>query len=192
MRKGQVISIIAILLIIVLAVYFVAGTYARYSTAGSVEASADIAKWAVTIKANDEPVTTETKEITFTVDKNADVVNGKIAPGVTATATVELDLTGTEVSVDVLAEVGELQSGVSSDKITLTPTITGMTTTDGTTTISLPNGEAFTAENGKKTVELKLSWENDDTNNASDTAIGTAGGTLTVPVSFTVKQHIAN
>ena len=132
-----------------------------------------------------------TKNITFTVHNNANVVPGKIAPAVTAVAKIELDLTGTEVAVDFNAEVGDLTPTnlPSSDKISLTSAVDGGT--PGTSqTIPLVNNAAFTTENGKKIVTLTLTWTNDDNNNADDTSTGITGGTLTVPVTMTVQQHI--
>lgn len=58
--------------------------------------------------------------------------------------------------------------------------------------IPLVDNSAFTAKNGKKTVTLTLTWENSDTDAAKteDTAVGVAGGTLTIPVTLTVQQHV--
>ena len=121
----------------------------------------------------------------------SDVVPGKIAPAVTAVAKIELDLTGTEVAVDFKAEVGDLTPTnlPSSDKISLTSAVDGGTP-GAFQTIPLVNESAFTAANGKKVVTLTLTWANDDQNNADDTETGIAGGTITVPVTMTVQQHI--
>ena len=135
-----------------------------------------------------------TKDITFKVQNNSNVVPGKIAPAVTAVAEIELDLTGTEVAVDFNAVVGNLASSPanlpSMDKITLTSAVDGGE--PGTVqTIPLVNSSAFTSSNGKKTVTLTLTWENDNANNVNDTATGmTADAYLTVPVTMTVQQHI--
>ena len=63
---------------------------------------------------------------------------------------------------------------------------------DNTITYTLPNGAAFTSENGVKNITITLTWANSDSNNAADTALGIAGGTISVPVTFTAQQHIAN
>jgi len=182
------ISIIAVLLI----VYLVCGTYARYSTVGEATGKVDVAKWAVVMTADDgTTLNSTTQNIKFTVQNNTNVVPGKIAPAVTAVATVELDLTGTEVAVDFNAIVGNLTpTGLpSSDKITLTSAIDNGTL-GSTNTIPLPGGAAFTAENGKRTVTLTLTWVNDDENNADDTATGMTDTTFEIPVTMTVQQHI--
>lgn len=178
---------LAVLMIFAL-VALIGGTYARYSTSMVANAKMDIAKWQIAMKAGTtELSTSEAKDVTFTVQNNTNVVSGKIAPSVTATATVEVDLTGTEVAVDLLAKVGATDPSTlpSKDKITLTTQVNG-----GTSTIPLEGDTAFTSANGKKNVVLTLTWENDDNNNENDTATGVAGGTITIPVTLTAKQHI--
>ena len=85
-----------------------------------------------------------------------------------------------------------LPSGVTlPSRVTLTSAVDGGT--PGTAqVIPLVDNSAFTAKNGKKTVTLTLTWENSDTDAAKteDTAVGVAGGTLTIPVTLTVQQHI--
>ena len=85
-----------------------------------------------------------------------------------------------------------LPSGVTlPSRVTLTSAVDGGT--PGTAqVIPLVDKSAFTAKNGKKTVTLTLTWENSDTDAAKteDTAVGLAGGKLTIPVTLTVQQHI--
>ena len=190
-KKKRIRNGVIIALILLLAISLIGGTLARYSSTGKADAKAEIAKWAVTMKSGDTTLSSTSKDITFTVQSNSNVVPGKIAPSVTAVAEVELDLTGTEVAVDFTATVGSISPSnlPSSDKISLTSSVDGGT--PGTTqTIPLVNSSAFTAQNGKKKVTLTLEWENDDTNNADDTSTGTTGGTITIPVTLTVQQHI--
>ena len=190
-KRKRVRNWIIIAIILLLVVFLIAGTYARYSTTGKADATAEIAKWAVAIKSGNTTLSSTSQDITFTVQSNSNVVPGKIAPAVTATAEVELDLTGTEVAVDFTATVGTLTPSnlPSSDKITLTSSVDGGAA--GTTqTIPLVNNAAFTSSNGKKKVTLTLEWENDDNNNSDDTSTGTTGGTITIPVTLTAVQHI--
>ena len=192
-RKTRTKRAIYVAIALLLIAYLISSTYARYSTEGKASGKVDIAEWHVVMQPNDggAALTSTSRDITFTVQSNTNVVPGKIAPAVTAVAEVELDLTGTEVAVDFTATVGDLTPTnlPSSDKINLTSTVEGGT--PGTsTTIPLVNQSAFTSSNGKKKVTLTLTWTNDDQNNADDTATGIAGGTLTVPVTLTVQQHI--
>ena len=183
----------AILLLLV--VYLISSTYARYSTVGKADGKVDVAKWAVVMKADDgTTLNSTTQNITFTVQSNSEVVPGKIAPDVTAKAEVELDLTGTEVSVDFTPTIGDYTPSTlpSADKITLTSALEGGTV-GSSNYIPLVNKSAFTDSNGKKKITLTLTWENDDENNVNDTATGMlADGsrTITIPVTLTVQQHI--
>ena len=191
-RRKKATKALLVVVALLLAILLISSTFARYSTVGKADGKVEIAKWAVKMTADDgTTLDSTTKNITFTVQNNANVVPGKIAPAVTAVATIELDLTGTEVAVDFKADVDPITPTnlPSSDKISLTSAVD-----DGTPgayqTIPLVNESAFTAANGKKVVTLTLTWANDDQNNADDTETGIAGGTLTVPVTMTVQQHI--
>lgn len=189
--KRTILVIIALLLL----AYLISSTYSRYSTEGKASGKVEIAKWAVAMTADDSTtLDSTTKDITFTVQSNTDVVPGKIAPSVTAKAEIELDLTGTEVSVDFTPTIGEvsLEQIPSADKISLTTAVEGGTM-GSSNYIPLVNNSAFTSENGKKKVTLTLTWQNEDGNNVNDTKTGQlADGlrTLTIPVTLTVQQHI--
>ena len=194
-RKTRTKRAIFVVIALLLVAYLISSTYARYSTVGEANGKVDIAKWAVVMTAdNGTTLNSTTQDITFTVQSNTEVVPGKIAPAVTAKAEIELDLTGTEVSVDFTPTIGAYTPSTlpSTDKITLTSAVEGGTV-GSSNYIPLVDNSAFTASNGKKKVTLTLTWANDDGNNANDTATGMlANGsrTITIPVTLTVQQHI--
>ena len=194
-RKTRTKRAIFVVIALLLVAYLISSTYARYSTVGEANGKVDIAKWAVVMKADDgTTLNSTTQDITFTVQSNTEVVPGKIAPAVTAKAEIELDLTGTEVSVDFTPTIGAYTPSTlpSADKITLTSAVEGGTV-GSSNYIPLVDNSAFTASNGKKKVTLTLTWANNDENNANDTATGMlADGsrTITIPVTLTVQQHI--
>ena len=194
-RKTRTKRAIFVVIALLLVAYLISSTYARYSTVGKANGKVDIAKWAVVMTADDgTTLNSTTQDITFTVQSNTEVVPGKIAPAVTAKAEIELDLTGTEVSVDFTPTIGAYTPSTlpSADKITLTSAVEGGTV-GSSNYIPLVDNSAFTASNGKKKVTLTLTWANDDANNADDTATGMlADGsrTITIPVTLTVQQHI--
>ena len=194
-RKTRTKRAIFVVIALLLVAYLISSTYARYSTVGEANGKVDIAKWAVVMTAdNGTTLNSTTQDITFTVQSNTEVVPGKIAPAVTAKAEIELDLTGTEVSVDFTPTIGAYTPSTlpSADKITLTSAVEGGTV-GSSNYIPLVDNSAFTASNGKKKVTLTLTWANDDENNADDTATGMlADGsrTITIPVTLTVQQHI--
>ena len=194
-RKTRTKRAIFVVIALLLVAYLISSTYARYSTVGEANGKVDIAKWAVKMTADDgTTLNSTTQDITFTVQSNTEVVPGKIAPAVTAKAEIELDLTGTEVSVDFTPTIGAYTPSTlpSADKITLTSAVEGGTV-GSSNYIPLVGNSAFTASNGKKKVTLTLTWANDDENNADDTVTGMlADGsrTITIPVTLTVQQHI--
>lgn len=191
-RSKRAIYIIVALLLVI---YLISSTYARYSTEGKATGKVDVAKWAVVMKADDNTtLSSTTKDITFKVQDNTEVVPGKIAPDVTAVAEIELDLTGTEVSVNFTATVGDYTPSnlPSKDKIQLNSAVEGGSV-GSVNYIPLDQNKAFTETNGKKKVTLTLTWTNDENNNANDTATGQlADGsrTITIPVTLTVTQHL--
>lgn len=198
MKKGRITMMIVMLMLLTVVLYFISGTYARYADSRSGKTTVSVAKWQVAITDGTDALENNFT-LPFTVEENDNVVEGKIAPATKATATIELDLTGTEVAVDFGAVVTDTALatlfGASSDKVKLSTEVKGATESatsnaDGTTTIALPNGQAFSGENGKITITITLTWENDDTFNTSDTAVGTTAGTLEIPVELTLEQHI--
>ena len=190
MRKNKVMRLIVALIVIAVALFFISGTYSRYSTTGAGNASIDVAKWSVAIKKGDTSLTSTTQNLTFTVQDNDYVVSNKIAPATTATADIDVYLEGTEVAVDLITTLGSASN--LPEGATLSMTVDGTTYTSGNAaTFALPNGNAFTAANGKKTVKLTLTWENSDSRNASDTAAGKAANTITLPINITAQQHIS-
>ena len=193
MTKRTVKTIIAVLMILAICLYFISGTYARYTTSVGAKAEASVAKWAVSLKDGDADIT-EGKSLKFTVQENNNVVAGKIAPSVTAVSRVEVDLTGTEVAVDFEAIVDDKAIedifGESVSSVTATTTVTGGSVSGTTSTLALPNGQAFTSSNGKVTLTITLTWENVEAKNGSDTTVGIEAKTLQIPVTLNVQQHI--
>lgn len=161
---------IIVLMLVVVGLYFVSGTYARYTDSYTGTSKVTVAKWAVKLKDGANAELNKTFDLPFTVEENSNVVSGKIAPATEATATLNLDLTGTEVAVDYTAEItkADLATFFGNSASNVTVAVTGGTTTE---------------ENGKYiatgTVDL-----------VNDTATGVTAGTLTFPVTVTLQQHI--
>ena len=194
-----------IVLVLFALVALIGGTYARYTSSATGEGTVNIAHWAVAVNGEDISNAAGTFVLTFTAN-NADTVANKIAPGGTATAYVDVDLSGTEVSVDFDCELGDTAStyltnvfGANyADKITLEPgtpvangTLTNMTL-DATNEIVTVSSSG--AMNGTVRVPIVLTWDdlNTETVNAADTNTGVTQTTLTVPVTLTVTQHIGS
>ena len=96
MTKNKVKITMAILMLITACLYFVSGTYARYADGITGNAQVSVANWKVAFSDGTNAIE-DNFDLTFTVQENPNVVSGKIAPSTTATAKIEVDLTGTEV-----------------------------------------------------------------------------------------------
>lgn len=159
------------------------GTYARYVAAAEGNGRAEVAKWAVNV--NGANAETSTFNLEFNAENNADIVAGKIAPGVTATGYVEIDLSGTEVSVEIDCDLGDSQgvpAPVKVDRGALEATDPSMKVEENVVKV---NGGAM---RGTVRVPITLTW--DSTDDDADTAAGATASDMTVPVTLTVRQHI--
>ena len=205
MNKRTVKTMMVVSMLLVVALYFVSGTYARYSTEFTGNDSIQVAKWAVKLQGDVSGEKTSL-DLTFTPKANENVVDNRIAPSVEATSKISLDLEDTEVAVDVILDLDEsglgdlvTSLGIDPSDITFTSAMSEsnvVTATSGDGKegspfyIKLPSNKAFTAENGKVDIDLTLKWKNTEAHNANDTAAGKQAGTLTIPVKVTVRQHI--
>ena len=199
MTKRSVKSIIAVLMLLTIALYFISGTYARYTDSWTGTGTVDVAKWAVALKSGGSSVEKNIFDLTFKPVANKYVVSGKIAPDVELEAEVEINLDGTEVAVDVKADVDTesltetlTSYGTMPQDIKVTAKIDNEDATDKT--IELPGGgTAFGSENGKKTLKINVKWTNNESNNENDTKAGRAAESLSelqIPVTLTVQQHV--
>ena len=181
-RKLIVFMIMAILV----SLYFVSGTYARYTSSVTANAKVSTANWNVAFKQGNAAVTKDTV-LTFEVQENTNVVNGKIAPGTTATATINLDLTGTEVAVDYTASIdAKALKDSLGDNVKVT--VNNSESATGTVGIN-DDGTALVDESVE--ILISITWEDKNTESANATDTGAANQTnLTLPVTLTVEQHI--
>ena len=145
----------------------------------------EVTKWNVTIT-NDAKEIKDTQRINFIASENKDVVKGKIAPGMKATAVIKINLVGTKVPVDILFTCDGFEKNESFDLIgkideeVIRP--------NDPYTIELEKNEVFTNENGDKTLEIELQWNS--ITNQNDTVIGVEEDTITLPITITVREHI--
>lgn len=200
-KTAKYVTVVAMLL--VLSLYFISGTYARYATELTGKGTVDVAQWKVALKKGTTAVSNDFElELTKTADQY--VVANKIAPNATVSGQLALDLTGTEVAVKVKVEVDEAnlkteaaKLGITASDITASISLAGASAgsatttggTDGVYTITLPSNAAFTSTNGQYTVTVNVTWTNSDAHNTGDTTAGTTSGAkLSVPITVTVEQ----
>jgi hypothetical protein len=188
MKKGRILAIlVAVLLVVGAGVY----TYARYTYSITGNGEVDVARWAVAIKQGGSEVS-DNFNLGLILSNNNYVVNGKIAPNRDATATLSVDLTGTEVATDIQVDLGSV-SGLPTGM-----TISGVTANGNamiasgniySTTIDL-NAEKTAISTNTVTLVITVTWANDEANNANDTTFGEANASISIPVTVTVRQHV--
>lgn len=143
----------------------------------------EITDWKVSITSDTKDIK-NTQEISFEVEEDQNVVNGKIAPGGKATAEITIDVTGTNYLVDILAKVDDSEL---FENLKVTAELNKKKYKLGEkVTLNLDNS-SYTEENGKIVLKLVVEWEN---NNKLDSSIGTTYNKLKIPVTIEVKQHI--
>ena len=131
--------------------------------------------WNVTIT-NDAKEINDTHKIKFEVRKNKNVVLGKIAPGMKATAEIEINLQKANGFVDIELEIDDSKL---NDVFSLNTKF---------------NDENLSSKNKKKVkagkiekVLLELIWNGND---LKDTEIGINTASIEIPVKIKVLQHI--
>lgn len=131
--------------------------------------------WNVTIT-NDAKEINDTHKIKFEVRKNKNVVLGKIAPGMKATAEIEINLQKANGFVDIELEIDDSKL---NDVFSLNTKF---------------NDENLSSKNKKKVkagkiekVLLELIWNGND---VEDTEIGINTASIEIPVKIKVLQHI--
>ena len=149
----------------------------------NIFASDETAEWKVTIT-NDTKELRETQEIIFKFEDNQSVVSGKFAPGVRAIATIEINLIGTKLPVDIMATIDDSKL---SEQFRLTVKLDDeIYMSNIVKTLNFEDGEGFTEKDGKRILTLELEWN--DAN--SDNIIGITANSIEIPVRIDVKQHI--
>jgi hypothetical protein len=202
MGKSKI-TIIAVILILVLEVclYFVAGTYSRYVSTADSSSSARTAKWAVKIGNVDLAGGAKdfSQELTLDTTNSEKVATGTIAPNTKVQGTFRLDPNGSEVAIEYTISLGQIyykKSNTSENVTENTPNIevTNVSVSTGTLTNN-GNGSytGYIALNGEAVdVTITAEWksENNDEDNAKDTANGYTTLDVIIPITVTVAQDV--
>ena len=175
MKGNKKILAVALLLLLV-AVSF--GTYAIYKTNFAGTATVSAANWSAVLK-DGEGTQIQTLALTAADFDCGNAQHGKnntIAPGDTCTATINVDLSGSEVDAVVTAEIGTV-TGLDTDRIHITSTTN-------------PTGTITYADTMTSTLTIQLVWDgtatDTDANNTKDLAMKNLD--FTIPVTITAAQ----
>lgn len=182
MKGNKKLLVLAVLVLLLTAVF---STYAIYRSVNTAGGEVNTAAWSVKLKGSDFESVTKvftaadlvcTGESSYTASK----VAGKIAPDSLCTITIPVDATGSDVNVILTAELG-------------TATLpTGMT-------VALANGAAsqtiaYNASSMTADVVLNVQWTGAlaDTTAKDGTDKTAAGKTIEIPVTLTARQNLHN
>ena len=200
MRKIWILSALIMLLV---TLYQINSTYAKYFTQANGIVEETIGAWIV--KVNDTNIATESTVENFTINalkynSNDYVLEGKIAPGLLGYFDITIDATEASVAVryDVTIDFSQLSLSDSIKFSKLVSVVdeveseTGITKTDVSTYTGVVSLDDITA--GKtNTLRVYLEWENDASgvNDEADSTLGTTKDIqVSIPVQVKASQYI--
>lgn len=200
MKKIWILSALTMLLV---TLYQINSTYAKYFTEAEGIVEETIGAWIV--KINDTNIATEADIENFTINdltynSNDYVLSGKIAPGLLGYFDVTIDATEASVAVryDVTIDFSQMNLSDSIKFTKLARVVDGNESEDGiiktaestyTGIVSLEDIE----EGKTNTLRVYLSWEDDgtETNDEKDSILGTdKEAQVTIPVTVKASQYL--
>lgn len=186
-KNNKKIMVIALLLLLAICLYFVAGTYAKYTATATANSTLSVAKWAV--KLGNVDIAGGSQDFTSELQlqtSSSSVKSGKIAPGSEATGSFTIDPNGTEVAMKYSISIGEISySGTAANKPNVE--ITGVKA--GETALTKNAEGKYTGNIALDGSPVEITVTAKWTDAANDTAAGKEAKTLTVPVTVTVEQN---
>lgn len=200
MRKIWILSALIMLLV---TVYEINSTYAKYFTEAEGIVEETIGAWIVKINGTNIATGTDLQSFTIndlTYNSNDYVLAGKIAPGLLGYFDIEIDATEASVAVryDVTIDFSSLNLSDSIKFTKLVRVVDGAESEEGITktaestytgVVSLSDIEA-----GKtNTIRVYLGWEDDGTgtNDEEDSILGTnKDAQVSIPVTVKASQYL--
>ena len=213
-RRSRTKRGIFIALVLVLLVYIIGSTYARYTNTSTLNGKVQMAEWQVKINTEDMNATATTQDVTLTLEDNEFVSDDRIAPDRTGYFDITLDPTGSEVAIDYIisCDFDNVATGIadSGSDIAISGAEYWRAATAGTagsgtavdvnsaTGVKISETLAEVEGNTPITVRVKVTWTHhtDGSLDSNDTANGVAARTaanavITIPVTVTAQQHIS-
>lgn len=195
MKRLKIIFTILAVIMLIFSIYLISRTYAVFYSEAKGDVSLTLARW--DIKVNNTEVTKKTTQ-NFTIsnliiETNENVLSGKVAPNTRGSFNIVIDPTDTQVSIryDIAIDNEQLNN--------YRMTISSINELSGNTTLVRTAASTYTGViplakiNGNYSDNIKIvfRWDNDDTKNNEDTAIGTVANNKTnIPISITFSQYL--
>lgn len=187
-KNKKIIILVVILLLLALTSGIVATTYARYVSRATGTGDAKVATWAVQVnETNIVQNSTFALDSSFVTWSDSEyIADGYIAPSRTGTFKIKLDTTGSKVAVKYTIQI-DTSSLDSYDQIQITKVNNQPLSGDSYSGIISLDDVDTPIE-----IPVEISWTNSESNNTSDTSIGSTVDTLSIPVTVTVEQYLGN
>lgn len=174
-------------------IYQVSESYGLFETNSESGFASDIANWQILV--NDVDVgTSQTHEFSINSinwQSSTHVKSGKVAPGMQGNFDIIINPSGTEVSIryDITFDFSSLTNeefSVSSIQELTSNSLTRTGESTYTGIILLAN-----INNTIHTIRTSLVWNNNEANNANDSALGSVpNNTIAIPVTVKISQYL--
>ena len=196
--------VLMLLIMILVTIYVINNTYAKYYSEAEGKVEQIIGKWIV--KINDTNIATGEEIQEFTINQlqyneSDNTIEGKIAPGMTGYFDIILDATESSVAVkyDVTIDgsaLVEINKFIKISKQTVvidgTEKDDEIVKTDENTYTGIVKLEDIKSKK-TNTVRVYVEWENDETesNDEKDTSLGKIENTqIEIPVTVKISQYL--
>ena len=189
-KRKSVLLVIALLLVVVTGGVTML-TYSRYLSTASGTSTAKVAPWVIKVNGTDIVAENSFTFKNIIWSTNQYISDGYIAPSRTGTFDLEIDPSDSKVAVQYKVKI-------DTTNIDSYPQITVKEVKVGDTTLNAESDGTYTkvidlsaVESGTKDkVTVTIEWVNADTNNDSDTNIGSTVEDLSIPVTVTASQYL--
>ena len=198
MKKNRTMKLACVLLaLVIMTSCFVGGTFAKYTSTTTGSGTATVAKWSFTVNGS-EFATTEASTLTFNLfdtindtgntEDEADVADGKIAPGTAGSFALVVKNTS-EVNAKYTITLTE----TNTSNVPLQYSVDGNTWVDSVTELTMDSlTDVAIAQDGEATVTVYWKWGyeggHEGQTDETDTALGIAaqGTAPTVVIAATL------
>jgi hypothetical protein len=190
--NNKILLIVLTIVLIFATSYIIVNTFAIYEESVTTKAGERLAKWDITINNTTMGTNTNTFALSsLSWTPSSRVKEGKVAPGMSGSFTIEIDPGDTEVSIkyDITLDKSQLTNTAFTITSIRETSLGGLVRTGENTysgIITLREiGLGYTHQ-----IVVNLAWANDDYNNDADTEWGKVpNNTIAIPVTVHLEQY---
>ena len=187
--------IIIILFVVLFVCYKITTTYAVFYSEGNGQVVQKNSNWKILVNNTNisSGILTKFEVNEFETSQNEHVEDGKIAPSITGFFFITIDPTNTDVSIrydinlDKTALEGKTIEIITIEEIETKANLT--LTAENTYTGVIPLIKIKEGTTNK--IKIAITWENNEENNESDTALGSSvNAKMNIPITVSIKQYL--